>query len=667
LQTIQWVVPLRAILIACKQAPTFHTSRSTLRGIGHTANEISRLKSVSMPDFPETLRQAQGHLQAGRFPEAIKLLEQASRLRPADAAVHLGLGVALQAAGQIQSAVGAYNRCIELKTDHVEAWCRLATAHQQLKQPDQAATAYQRALELAPAFAEAACNLGGILLELNRTPEAIEAFRRALAHKPQFPEAQNGLGIALKNEHQPTEAIAAFQQALALRPLYAEAWYNLGNTFQLVERWADALEAYGKAQPLGPPSHDVLNNLGLALWNLREFTGAAAAHEKAVTLKPDSADAYNNWGNDLLALGRHKEAAAKFERAASLRPGYREALCNLGNVFIAQNRADEAIDAYRRAAADTAFPDANYNEALALLLKGDFARGLPKYESRWTSKSSGLQPRNYSQPRWQGEDIAGRTLLLHSEQGLGDTLQFIRYIPLVAQRGAKIILCVQPPLKNLLAAFPGVDRVQTNSESLPPFDFYCSLLSLPLVFKTELHSIPASVPYVAPPPEKAALWHAKFAASKGLKVGIVCSGNPKHKNDHNRSLPLSAFAPLTALTGGPLYVVQKDLKPADAATIASSNAFIDLSPELADFADTAAIIANLDLVISVDTSVVHIAGALGKPVWTLLPYAPDWRWMLSREDSPWYPSLRLFRQPAPGNWTSVMDRVSAALKTLSRA
>ena len=617
-----------------------------------------------MPDFHQALRQAQADLQASRFPEAIKHLELAARLKPVDATVHLSLGVALQAAGQIQSAVAAYNRCIELKADQVEAWCRLATAHQQLKQPEQAVTAYQRALELAPTFAEAACNLGGALLELNRTPEAIAAFRAALVHKPQFPEAQNGLGIAFKNARQYAEAVAAFQQALAQRPHYAEAWYNLGNTFQSLERWSDSVEAYVKAQQICPPSHDVLNNLGSALWNRREFVAAAAAHEKAIALKPDSAEAYNNLGNDLLSLGRFDEAADKFKHAALLRPGYRDALCNLGNVYLAQNRADEAIDAYRRASADTAFPDAEYNEALALLLKGDFAHGLPKYENRWASKSSGLQPRNYPQPRWQGEALAGRTILLYSEQGLGDTLQFIRYVPLIAQLGAKIILCVQPPLKNLLAALPCVERVPTSQESLPPFDFQCSLLSLPLVLKTELHSIPTSVPYVAAPSEKATLWRENLATGQGLKVGIVCSGNPKHKNDHNRSLPLSTFAPLAVLTDRPLYILQEELKPADAATLASSNAFIDLSHELADFTDTAAIIANLDLVISVDTSVAHLAGALGKPVWTLLPYTPDWRWMLSREDSPWYPTMRLFRQPAPGDWSSVLDQVSTALQKL---
>lgn len=581
-----------------------------------------------------------------------------------DAATHLKQGAALQAADQIQASITAYNRCIELKADHVEAWCRLASAHQQLKQLNQAAIAYQRALELAPTFAEAACNLGGILLGLGRTSEAIETFQHALANKPHFPEAQNGLGIALKNTNHYPEAIAAFQQALALRPQYAEAWFNLGNTLQSLERWPDSIEAYRKAQEIGPPSHDVLNNLGLALWSMREFSAATVAHEKAVALKPESAEAYNNLGNDLLALGRHEEAAVKFKRAITLRPGYREALCNLGNVFVAQNRTDDAIEAYRHAAADTAFPDADYNEALALLLKGDFAHGLPKYESRWASKSSGLKPRSYTQPRWQGEAIDGRTILLHSEQGLGDTLQFLRYIPLVAKRGAKIILCVQPPLQNLLAAFPGVDHVLTNNESPPPFDFYCSLLSLPLIFKTDLHSIPATVPYIAAQAVKTSLWREKLSVNHGLKIGVVCSGNPKHKNDHNRSLPLSSFAPLTAITGRQLYVLQKELKPADMATVTISDAFINLSHELTDFTDTAAIIANLDLVISVDTSIVHLAGAMGKPVWTLLPYAPDWRWMLGRSDSPWYPALRLFRQPAPREWAPVMAAVAAKLGEL---
>jgi tetratricopeptide (TPR) repeat protein len=602
-------------------------------------------------------------LSANRHPEAVRHLELAARLRPTDAAIQLGLGVALQTAGRAQDAITAYNRSVELKPGQVEVWCRLASAHQQLQQLDQATTAYRRALALSPEFSEAACNLGGILIELGRTPEAIEAFQRALIHKPQFPEAQNGLGIALKNANQQAEAIVAFQQALALRPLYADAWFNLGNALQALERWPEAIDAYRKAQEIGAASPDVLNNLGLALWNAREFAAAAAAHEKALALKPDFAEVHNNLGNDFLALGRYDEAAAAFERAATFRPGYREALCNLGNVFVAQNRTDEAIAAYRRAAADTPFPDAEYNEALALLLKGDFTQGLPKYESRWASKSSGLQRRGFTQPRWQGEDIRGRTLLLYSEQGLGDTLQFIRYVPLVARRGAKIVLRVQPPLKTLLASLPNVECVQTSQDELPPFDFHCSLLSLPLIFGTEPGTIPATVPYIETQPAKVGAWRERLAASQRPRIGVVCSGNPKHKNDHNRSIPLSAFAPLAALLGGPLHVVQKELKPADLDTIAHRTEFIDLSGQLADFGDTAAVIANLDLIISVDTSVVHLAGALGKPVWTLLPFAPDWRWLLDRADSPWYPTMRLFRQPTPGDWSSVLRRVTSSLQT----
>jgi len=601
-------------------------------------------------------------LSANRATDAVRHLATASRLRPADAAIQLGLGVALQTIGQLPEAITAYNCSIELKPGQVEVWCRLAIAHQQLKQPDQAVNAYEQALNLAPAFADAACNLGGLLLELERTPEAIAAFQRALLHKPQFPEAQNGLGIALKNNHQYAEATIAFQQALALRPSYAEAWFNLGNTFQSLTRWPEAIAAYRKALELGPPSPDVLNNLGLALWNAREFAAAAVAHEKALALQPNFAEVHNNLGNDLLALGRHEDAAAAFERAVGFRPGYREALCNLGNVFVAQNRTDEAIAAYRRAAADTPSPDTDYNEALAWLLKGDFKQGLPKYEARWATKSSGLQRRNYAQPRWQGEELRGRTLLLYSEQGLGDTLQFIRYVPLVAARGAKIILRVQPPLKNLLGSLPNVACVQTSQDDLPTFDLHCSLLSLPLVFGTELSTIPATVPYLQAPRDKVSLWREKLAQGEKPKIGIVCSGNPKHRNDHNRSLPLSAFAPLAALVGSPLYVIQKELNPADTSTLARSSEFIDLSRELTQLDDTAAIVANLDLVISVDTSVVHLAGALGKPVWTLLPFAPDWRWMLGKEYSPWYPTMRLFRQPTPGDWVSVFLRVTAALQ-----
>jgi hypothetical protein len=343
-------------------------------------------------------------------------------------------------------------------------------------------------------------------------------------------------------------------------------------------------------------------------------------------------------------------------------------LCNLGNVFLAQNRLDEALRCYRRTLAiQPGFCQALFNESLVLLLKGDLKAGFRGYELRWLLQRQALEnlpPRE----KWCGDrPVAGQTLLVCCEQGLGDTLQFVRYLPLLQARGAKVILRVQPSLKALLLPLPNLTLVSSEDKILPPFDHYCLLLSLPLAFGTELATIPAEVPYLQPPPEKVAYWRKNINHYSGPKIGVVCSGSPEHRNDYSRSCPLSAFKLLAAALGVRLYLIQKHLNPADTETLAGSPEFVDLSSELTDFTDTAAIIANLDLVISVDTSVVHLAGALGKPVWTLLPYAPDWRWMLSREDSPWYPTMRLFRQPTPGDWTSVLDRVSAALKTLRTA
>jgi hypothetical protein len=336
---------------------------------------------------------------------------------------------------------------------------------------------------------------------------------------------------------------------------------------------------------------------------------------------------------------------------------------NLGNLFLAQNRIDEAIQAYRTAGANTVFPEAAYSESMALLLKGDFANGLPKYEHRWALKLAGLQPDDFASPLWQGEELTGRTILLYSEQGLGDTLQFARYAPAVAKRGAKVVLYVHPPLRDLLSSLPGIDRVVSLNEPMPPHDLHCPLLSLPLAFKTDLDSIPATIPYIEAPLGKADLWRNKLACHTGLKIGIVCSGSTQHHNDHNRSIPLTAYKPLAEAAGAPLYLIQKEVRSDDEITLASSPEFISLASEINDFSDTAAIIANLDLVIAVDTSIVHLVGAMGKPVWTLLAFPPDWRWMLDRADSPWYPTMRLFRQPAAGNWSAVLAQVTQELRS----
>jgi ADP-heptose:LPS heptosyltransferase len=300
---------------------------------------------------------------------------------------------------------------------------------------------------------------------------------------------------------------------------------------------------------------------------------------------------------------------------------------------------------------------------MALLLQGDFANGLPKYEQRWALKLAGLQPGDFASPLWHGEDPAGRTILLYSEQGLGDTLQFARYAPDVAKRGAKVILYVHPPLKELLSSLPGVDRVISLNEPIPAHDLRCPLLSLPLAFKTNLNSIPATIPYLEAPPGKAESWQMRFASCAGPKIGIVCSGSAQHHNDHNRSIPLASFKPLAEAAGGPLYLIQKEVRPDDEVTLSGSPEFVSLASEINDFSDTAAIIANLDLISAVDTSIVHLVGAMGKPIWTLLAFPPDWRWMLDRTDSPWYPTMKLFRQSAAGNWSAVLAQVASELRS----
>ena len=603
------------------------------------------------------------YLYCNRIDDAVRLLKAATQAEPLDSSAWFDLGLAQQAAALPAEAAASYNHALALKPDHLHAWSRLSIIYKRLAKWDEAAEACRRAIELAPDEAELVCSLANIHLERQQWPEAVAVFRQALEKKPQYPEALNGLGQALKGNGQYDAAREAFVQALVQRPRFLEALFNLGVTLQALERWPDAVSAYKRALEIAPHSVDVLGNLGNSLRSAREFSAATIIHQKLVSLCPNHAPAYNSLGNSLLGLKRFADAKAAFDHALALHPDDPNTLCNLGNVHLAQNQLDLAIGFYRCALQiQPGFAQAVFNEGLVQLLKGDLREGLPKYELRWVLKRKACadQP-----PRgtWSGDTpVEGKTLLLCCEQGLGDTLQFIRYVALLNARGAKVILRVQAALKQLLSSLPGVTLVTAEEETLPAFDLYCLLLSLPLAFGTELSTIPAAFPYIQAPAAKVGYWREKLNRSPGLKIGIACSGNPQHRNDYNRSCPLDAFRPLAAATRCALYLLQKEVKPADATTLAQSQDFIDLSPKLHDFTDTAAVIANLDLVISVDTSVVHLAGALGKPVWTLLPFAPDWRWMLERNDSPWYPSMRLFRQPKPDDWTSVMARVAAELK-----
>ena len=474
-----------------------------------------------------------------------------------------------------------------------------------------------------------ALNLSGVIAaQAQRAQEAVELLTRAIVINPHRAEAHNNRGIALRNLKFHAAALESFERAIALRPGYAKAHNNRGVELADLKCHAAALESYERAIALEPDSAKFFNNRGNALRNLKSHTAALESYARAIALKPDYAEAYDNRGALLADVGRHRAALQEHEQAIALNPDYASAHLNL---------------------------------ALCSLLRGDFMRGCEEYEWRWKEKQLEHAGRDFMQPLWLGaQPVDGMTVLLHSEQGLGDTLQFCRYAKLVAAMGAKVILEVQPPLLALLAGLEGVAQVLPKGAALPAFDYHCPLLSLPLAFKTALNSIPAGVPYIRSDPARVAAWQDALGAKSGPRVGLTWSGSATHKNDHNRSIPLSEMLPL--VSGRAEWVsLQKDMRATDADVLASRTDIRHFGERVRDFADTAAFIELMDVVVTVDTGVAHLAGAMGKAVWILLPFNPDWRWLVDREDSPWYPTARLFRQPAIDDWASVIHRVRDAL------
>ena len=500
--------------------------------------------------------------------------------------------------------------------------------------------------------------LGVLALREGDAEKAIEHVGRAVALAPERADCRHTLGFALKAARRIPEAEAAFRQAIALDPNFVEAHYQLGNLLREARRFAAAEACYRRVLALRPDHYQAHNNLGVALGELGRLEDAARSFRRATELKPDYAEGYANLGHGLRAIGEAEAAEAACRRALALAPGFASAHLNLGLALQDLGYFDEALAAFREAgASDPDNAKAITSEAMLHLLRGDLAAGWEKYEARW--KIGDLPPRDFAQPQWRGEPLAGKTLLLHAEQGFGDAIQFLRYVPLAAARGGKIVLEIQKPLLPLAARIPGV-TVVARGAPLPEFDMHCPLLSLPLVFGTTLDSIPAETPYLSAAPERVERWRARFVGGPELKIGFAWAGSPVHRNDMHRSIALERLAPLFTTQGVRWYSLQAGPRAADLAA-AKTWKIADLAPELTDFGETAAAIAELDLVIAADTAVAHLAGALGKPVWVMLPFAPDWRWLTGRADSPWYPSMRLFRQPRPGDWASVAAAVRDAL------
>ena len=460
----------------------------------------------------------------------------------------------------------------------------------------------------------------------NRIPEAAQWFFQVLRAEPKHFEALYNLGLLLQRMNQRDGAMACYQQALALRPDFAPAWNNLGVAYRDAGRWADAIACYRRALRLQPDAPDTCNNLGNALRTEDQLAEAIHLLEKSVRRAPANPRVWHNLGNARREAGRLEEATAAFEQALALAPDLAEA---------------------------------HWDLAFVLLLHGRWARGWAEYEWRW--RRPDIVRRAFLQPEWRGEDLAGKTILVHAEQGLGDTLQFSRYLPLVAKTAGRVLFECPPAVAGLMESIEGVARVLRKGEPLPDFDLHVPLLSLPRCFQTQVETVPGLAPRRAgvsprtllPPPA---------VHDAPLKVGLAWAGNPNHVNDRRRSLPPRFLEPLLRERGVAFYSLQVGQAGDWAAHSLSGPPPVDLRPLIRDFVDTAVLMGQLDLIISVDTSTAHLAGFLGRPVWTLLPFAPDWRWLLGRSETPWYPTMCLLRQPRPGDWASVIEEVQSLLR-----
>lgn len=527
------------------------------------------------------------------------------------------------------------------------------------------------ALKARPGAAEAHINHGVILDALERRDEALQSFDRALAIQADNALLHCNRANTLKALGRYEEALTNYERALALQPDMVVAHNNRGTTLAALDRDEEALAGYDRLIALllrlGRSDSMVLNNRGIVLLKLKRYAESLASLDEALALAPDYADALNNRGAALAALGRYEEALESYARALRLSPGFVNAHINRGNAFLALNRLHEALGSFSAAVAvEPDHPDASFNAAIVRLCLGDYREGWKQYELRWKRKNFGSLPRDCHAPLWRGqEDLEGKTIFLMAEQGMGDVIQFVRYVPMVAARGAKIVLGVHRPLAALMTSLPGVSQVVASGGTVPDFDFFCPLMSLPLAFGTELSTIPADIPYIRPDPDRIPKWRGRLPDNGRLRVGICWAGTKIHFNDHNRSMTLDRFAALLSCPNLDYVSLQKDVSEADAAKL-QERGVIALGGEFEDFVDTAAVVSMLDLVIAVDTSVAHLAGAMGKAVALLVPFSPDFRWQLDRTDSPWYPTMRLFRQSAIGDWDTPLERLRQELSVVAQ-
>ncbi|MDD5298535.1 MAG: tetratricopeptide repeat protein [Rhodocyclaceae bacterium] len=607
--------------------------------------------------------------RADKLTEARKYFSRAIAANPNFAEAYNNLGCLLHRTKHYLEAEGALRRAVAIRSDYAEAYNNLGNLLCEAGRPKEAETSYRLALQAKPHYAEAYFNLGNLLSEGGRDAEAEAAFRRSLSLQLD-PDAWYKLGKLLRRLKRDGEAEGAYRNAVALRP-DAEALNDLACLLQDLGRLTEAEAVYRQALALHPASSDLCNNLGHLLHETRRLPEAETLYRRALALRPDFPEALGNLGDLLRVLTRYTEAEAAFHQALRLRPDYCDAHSNLGVMLNDVRRLDESEACFRRVLAlEPGHVSARWNLATLELTLGRFAEGWAGYEIRFDPgcKDQCIPRPTLPFPPWEGQSLAGKTLLVWPEQGFGDEIQFCRYVPLLKARGAAhVTLVCKPALKPLLGTLAGPDSLITTQDPVPTHDYWVPLMSLPLRLSTTPENLPADLPYLRALPERMCEWQRRLPAI-GRRVGLAWKGSSIHKNDANRSLPaLSTLAPLWSVPDVRFVSLQKGNGEDEACNPPPGQPLLHLGSDIRDFGDSAAIIAQLDLLITVDTALAHVAGALGKPCWVLLPFlGSDWRWMRERRDSPWYPgAIRLFRQTAPGDWQGVLRDVVAELGSLT--
>lgn len=605
---------------------------------------------------------------SGDYAAAIEAYDRALLSQPGHVVAHFNRGNALKAVRRFEEAVASYEAAIRLRPDYPEAHANRAIALHEAGYPLEAMTGYDHALALRPDHAPTHHNRARALQLLNQIDAALASYDRAVLLSPADATIHCDRAILLKELSYPEAALVSLDQAITHEPAHFEAHINRAFCLLLLERWGLALDAFDHAIALRGDAAAAWSGRGIALRGLGRLSEARASLDRALALQPDSPESHLNYGNVLLGLQEPEAALECFDRALHFRPDYADGLLDRGVALQELLRLEEAVSDFDRALAiNSNWPEAGMNKAIALALAGRLGEAWIWYQARKRRRSpSGvrLSPGVSARPLWTGmEPVAGKRVFIYWEQGFGDTIQFCRYAPMVRDLGAEVILSVPDPLLPLLrGAFPGVWVLGGNEEPRD-FDLHCPLLDLPRAFGTVLETIPAEKAYLDADPQRIAVWADRLGKRTNPRIGLAWSGRADHVSDAKRSMRLEMLAPLLTYQAE-WIALQKEIRQTDTAAAIAEQRLRLFCEDLHDYAETAALIAQLDLVICVDTSVAHLAAAMGKPVWLMISRCPDWRWMVGRDDSPWYPTIRLFRQPATNDWSSVIRAVSDELVQL---